>query len=129
MANDWYNREDFHVEADPPSAIKAYVAVTRDTTGEIRRHFCGQCGSPLYITTEKNPDFVTVPRGTNDGKHGRDHALNAGNGWEGEVIAGQPGAESGDQIWKPEIEIYCSRRMGSLPKIEGAKTLKGMPEL
>ena len=127
-ANDWYDREDLHIEAHPPSAIKKHVAVTNDVTGEVRRHFCGECGSPLYVDAQKFPQHIAVSRGTNDGKHSRDHALNAGEGWEGEVTAEKGGAETGDHVWKPKLELYCNRRMTWLPEIDGVKKSQERPQ-
>ena len=119
-ANDWYNQRDLQITAEPPSTIKVYRDMSIDAEGgEVRRHFCDQCGSPIYIANPKYPEYVIVPRGTNDGKFGREHAMDAKDKWEGDSIPGK------SDTWLPDTEFYCKRRMASLPDM-GSKTFQSM---
>lgn len=37
-----------------------------DSGGELTRHFCGECGSPLFTTSPSHPDVVFVKAGSID---------------------------------------------------------------
>ena len=42
-------------------------AVLADSGRTLHRHFCGDCGSPIYSQRASNTEFVTVRVGTLDG--------------------------------------------------------------
>jgi hypothetical protein len=50
--------------------LKLYNDQTADSGGEVRRFFCGTCGSPLYSLTEGQPDMAYVKSGTLDDTSG-----------------------------------------------------------
>jgi hypothetical protein len=37
-----------------------------DSGGELTRHFCPECGSPIFTSSPKHPEFVYVKAGTLD---------------------------------------------------------------
>jgi hypothetical protein len=37
-----------------------------DSGGELTRHFCSECGSPIFTASPKHPEFVYVKAGTLD---------------------------------------------------------------
>jgi hypothetical protein len=37
-----------------------------DSGNELTRHFCGDCGSPLYTSSSRHPEHVYVKAGTLD---------------------------------------------------------------
>lgn len=54
------NEEDFVITSDP-AAIKAF----RSSPGECR-HFCGDCGSPIYSKAAERPGVISVRCGLLD---------------------------------------------------------------
>ncbi len=58
-------REKFHLTGTPRS---------HSTIGEsgrsVTRHFCGDCGSPVFSELEKAPGIVVIPVGTLEGDPG-----------------------------------------------------------
>lgn len=123
LTNDWYPAEALEVEATPQSNLKTYADKGLDLNkGQLLRHFCGNCGSPLYTKHEDFPDFVIVTRGTNDGTQGREHAASAEQGWEGDLVS----PDGHRQAWKPTEEYFTKRRMDWVPSIDGSKTFTGM---
>lgn len=126
MMNDWYNRDEFQIQADTPTTIKTFVDKMCDSKNKLSRHFCAHCGTPLYSSSERNPQAVIVPRGTIDGKCGREDAMNPEKVWEGDYITRQTDTGGADHSWKPEREYFCKRKMTWLPKVQGAETLQSM---
>src|SRR3954471_72785 len=53
----------FNVEGD---ALKSVTTVGEDHGATNKRHFCGECGSPLYTTNEGYPDILILKAGTLD---------------------------------------------------------------
>jgi len=45
-------------------------AITADSGCTLYRHFCGDCGSPIYSQRAGNPEFVVVRAGTLDNPEG-----------------------------------------------------------
>lgn len=56
-------RAAFRLEGD---TIKAFPTRGEDHGGENLRHFCGECGSPIYTANEHWPDVYIVKAGTLD---------------------------------------------------------------
>ena len=56
-------RQAFHLEGD---TIKSVTTIGEDSGQENRRHFCGECGSPIYSTNDHYPDVYIVKAGTLD---------------------------------------------------------------
>ena len=54
-----------HFSFEDDSHVKTYVTVG-DTGKDVNRVFCGNCGSPLYSTTDLVPGIVMVAIGTLD---------------------------------------------------------------
>jgi len=52
----------FEIAAGQP---KAYT-MTADSGTELTRHFCGDCGAPVYTSSPKHPDTVYVKAGLLD---------------------------------------------------------------
>jgi hypothetical protein len=55
-------RADFHVTGGSP---KGYTK-RGDSGRELTRHFCPECGSPIFTSAPKHPDHVYVKAGTFD---------------------------------------------------------------
>ena len=127
MANDWYSEDDLKIQPGSESVLKTYINTAIDAEGgEVRRNFCGVCGSPVYITSARFPNVVAVTRGTNDGPHGREHAAQTEIGWQGENISDSSSGGDGKGSWKPQLEVYTNRRMTYLSKVEDSTTFEGM---
>lgn len=52
-------REKFHLDGKP----KQYVTVG-ESGRKVTRHFCSDCGSPVFSELEKAPGIVVIPVGT-----------------------------------------------------------------
>ncbi|HEX3862002.1 MAG TPA: GFA family protein [Stellaceae bacterium] len=52
----------FHITQGAP---KRYV-VTAESGNAVSRHFCGDCGSPIYIQVSTRPDIIGLRVGTLD---------------------------------------------------------------
>ncbi|KAJ4176187.1 hypothetical protein NW759_017557 [Fusarium solani] len=64
-------------------------------------HFCPECGTMLYVTSEAASEIVIVKAGTLDNL-----SLN-------------------ETKYKPTVEIFCENKYSWLPDIEGAKKFDG----
>ena len=123
LTNDWYPVAALSVRATPESSLKTYADQGLDLPkGQLLRHFCGKCGSPLYIKHDQFPEFVIVMRGTNDGAEGREHAVSEEEGWEGDQVF----RDGQNSAWKPTEEYFNQRRMGWVTAIDDSKTFVGM---
>jgi hypothetical protein len=84
------------------------IAKTYTDKGESGKnrsfHFCRECGTTLYITSENIPGVVVVKAGTLD-----DLSLNEIN-------------------YRPTVEIFCKEKYSWLPDIEGARKFNGAME-
>jgi len=57
-----FDLADFHITAGSPKGF-----TKRGESGsELTRHFCPQCGSPIFTSSPKHPDSVYVKAGTLD---------------------------------------------------------------
>jgi hypothetical protein len=57
-----FKAADFHVVSGTPSGF-----TKRGESGsELTRHFCPQCGSPIFTSSPKHPEYVYVKAGTLD---------------------------------------------------------------
>lgn len=65
-------------------------------------HFCDNCGSPLYITSDAAPGIIIIKSGTID-----DVTLLQGK-------------------YKPGLEIYCDSKLDFVPKITEMNLSEGM---
>src|SRR5688500_7509084 len=52
----------FEVRGEPST----HVTTGEDHGSEVRRQFCGECGSPLYSETEAMPGVMLIKAGTLD---------------------------------------------------------------
>lgn len=48
------------------SGVARGYAKRGDSGRELTRHFCGDCGSPLYTTAPRHPDWIYVKAGSLD---------------------------------------------------------------
>ena len=55
-------RADFHVTRGSPKGFTK----RGDSGRELTRHFCPECGSPIFTSAPKHPDHVYVKAGTFD---------------------------------------------------------------
>ncbi|KAJ5403744.1 hypothetical protein N7509_003615 [Penicillium cosmopolitanum] len=95
MANSAYTRETFS---------KSTTISPPDSRNTIHRHFCSNCGSPVYTTSTGTPGYenmLTVTAGTMD---------------------------IGNNSWKPSLEVFCMRRRGFLNPFEGTDKHEKSPE-
>ncbi len=53
---------DFRITSGDPKGFTK----RGDTGRELTRHFCPECGSPLFTSAPKHPDYVYVKAGTLD---------------------------------------------------------------
>jgi len=51
---------DFRITAGEPKAFTKQA----DSGRELTRHFCADCGSPIYTSAPRHPDFVYVKAGS-----------------------------------------------------------------
>lgn len=56
------DRDTFEITAGAPRAFTK----TADSGNELTRHFCGDCGSPVYTSSPVQPDRVYVKAGLLD---------------------------------------------------------------
>jgi len=56
------HRAHFHVTAGAPRGFTKHG----DSGRELTRHFCPDCGSPIFTSAPKHPDHVYVKAGTFD---------------------------------------------------------------
>ena len=56
-------RAAFVLEGD---TLKSFTTVGEDHGGKNERHFCGECGSPIFTANEHWPDVYIVKAGTLD---------------------------------------------------------------
>ena len=57
-----FNLAEFHITAGGPKGF-----TKRGESGsELTRHFCPECGSPIFTSSPKHPDYVYVKAGTLD---------------------------------------------------------------
>ncbi|KAI9711565.1 MAG: hypothetical protein M1820_002130 [Bogoriella megaspora] len=101
MTNNWYKLNDFSI-ASGHQSLRSYQDANAATGAIVKRYFCGECGSPLYITNNQYPDSVIVTNGTVDGK----------------------GVEGGE--WRPVKEFHCNERAGWMPEVEGTERFDDM---
>jgi len=81
--------------------IKTYRDTAIATGGYLDRHFCGNCGSPLYMTSEKFADKILVAAGTR--------------------------AKEELEMWTPVSECFCIARAAWLPNLgQGITKLQTM---
>lgn len=52
----------FHITSGSPKGL----AKRGDSGNEITRHFCPECGSPIFTSSPKHPEHVYVKAGTLD---------------------------------------------------------------
>ena len=57
-----FDRADLHLVR---GAVKGFTK-RADSGTELTRHFCPECGSPIYTSSPKHPDHVYVKAGTLD---------------------------------------------------------------
>jgi hypothetical protein len=58
-----YSKEQVTLESS--EFLKTHQSVG-DSGGEVKRSFCGQCGSPIFSQIEALPDFVVIKAGSFD---------------------------------------------------------------
>lgn len=73
--------------------LQTYNDDQADSGSMIHCSFCRACGSPLLINHSEHKDLVSVAVGSKDGQQ---------------------------LDWRPEHELYCKRKLGFLPEVEGA---------
>ena len=56
---------ELHLNASP----KAFLDDDTESGKTVARHFCGDCGSPLYVVVESAPNTAYVAVGTLDDTH------------------------------------------------------------
>jgi len=94
MANQFHNAENFKITAGS-ATIGKYADAETDAGDMVVRHFCKNCGSPVFITNAKIEGKVIVPSGTIDGIAQHD--------------------------WQPIQEFFCRQRLGFVLLIETSK--------
>lgn len=52
-------RDSFHLLQGKPSSFES----TSATGNQVQRHFCSDCGSPLFATNTKNPHVISIRTG------------------------------------------------------------------
>ncbi|CAI7595164.1 unnamed protein product [Penicillium pancosmium] len=103
MANSAYTRENFKITTGE-DVLKVYDDKPPDSRNTIHRHFCSECGSPVYTTSTGTPGYenmLTVTAGTMD---------------------------IGNNSWKPSLEVFCMRRRGFLNPFEGTEKHEKSPD-
>ena len=55
-----FNSADFHIVSGTPKGFTKQG----ESGGELTRHFCPDCGSPIFTSSPKHPDYVYVKAGT-----------------------------------------------------------------
>jgi len=71
--------------------LKAYEDKNTHSGVTLNRSFCGNCGSPLFLTTGLLEKAVSITCGTVDD----------------------------NQDWLPTVELFCSRRCPWVPEFAG----------
>ena len=79
----------------------AYADSKTDSKRTIVRHFCGTCGSSLYIAVPHMPDIVSITFGT--------IAKLSSKAVSGALQAAEE-AENQKHLC-PELELYCDRKV------------------
>ena len=57
-----FDLADFHIAGGQPKRFTKRA----DSGNELTRHFCPECGSPIYTSSPRHPEFVYVKAGTLD---------------------------------------------------------------
>ncbi|KDQ19561.1 hypothetical protein BOTBODRAFT_153498 [Botryobasidium botryosum FD-172 SS1] len=95
MANVFFTQSQVKV-LQGESDIKVYDDTENDSGGTVHRSFCSNCGCPIFATNKTYEGVVIVTSGTLDGEY----------------------------EWKPQNELYCKRRRGWVPEVEGTNRLQ-----
>lgn len=80
-----FYKSSLRITSGEDDALKVYRNTKTDSGNVSDRHFCGSCGSQLYVTNQSVPVLVIIMAGTIDGK----------------IL---------DDL--PKSEYYCKRKMG-----------------
>lgn len=80
--------------------IKKYTDTVTDSTHSVDRHFCSNCGSPVYalMANPKGKDVVAIANGTRDDV----------------------------KDWQPQVEVFCRNAAGYAPKYENVMKFDGL---
>src|SRR5205823_1390761 len=57
------SRDAFRVDGD---TLRSFTTIGEEHGSENMRHFCGECGSPIYTANEHYPDVYILKAGTLD---------------------------------------------------------------
>ena len=88
--------DKFKVEGE---SLSSFVTTGDVHGGPTRRHFCSNCGCPIYSAVDAMPDVVYVKAGTLD-----------------------------DASWlEPNVEVFTSSAMPWAPHLENAARFETMP--
>ncbi|KAH8689388.1 DUF636 domain protein [Talaromyces proteolyticus] len=108
MANNFYKKNQLQIHNSEGALLRTYLDGQTDSKHTVKRSFCGNCGSHLFITNDSDPmlaDAVIVTTGTMDR-----HQLQS----------------TGDGGWAPEQEFFCKRRAKWIPEFDGTKKCDAM---
>ncbi|KAI1276175.1 Mss4-like protein [Xylaria sp. FL0933] len=95
-----YKTEQVTLTEAEPSVLRTYIDTSPESGGALKRSFCGKCGSPVKIETEKHPGTLVVPIGIIDGDK---------------------------DTFKPQLEFFCRGKADWVGAIADAKTFDAMP--
>lgn len=95
--------QNFKLDSSASNTLRTYEDSSADSGSSKMMHFCGTCGSLIYISVPSRPGMVTVTSGTMD--------LEPKGMFLGD----------GGERWEPKLEFYCVNRPGWMAGVGGTE--------